>query len=164
MQVPETLAKGSAQWKDWEENRTALIASHRHEDGLLNSRLTGFLTATAFLLTVFTLARVNTLIAEAAMVLCMGAAFSWDAAVSLLRTSKVIEWHIDAVMRIEKALWPEDNGAPFRMYWYRRERMKDHDRDPAGNGKLAPVSVRLGLIPVAVFLGWVFLGINTLRP
>lgn len=168
MEVPEKLDKGSAAWEQWREYREALIMSHRHEDGLLNTRLTGFLTATAFLMTMFALfSNQGANMFAAMIVLILGIAFSAQAIDFLPRTSKVIEWHIDAIMRIEKALWPQENEVPFRLYRYRRERMNDFDRNHGmgreNDGKPVPVSMLLSLIPATVFVGWLSLAISIVQ-
>lgn len=89
------------------ELQKCMVQAHRHEDGLLNSRLHGFGLTTAFLMATTSQFREPKFYFMAALVCLGGMTLAAITHHILSRTALTIEWYLDALGRLDTLLFSE---------------------------------------------------------
>jgi hypothetical protein len=129
-----------------------LVQAQRHEDVLLTNRLQGFIVVTALLMAGVSQFREAKFIGIAALLCLSGLLLSAGAFVVLTRTARTLEWYLDALVRLDKALFP-----PNRQVFAGRRRSLGELETRAAIRKY-PVNIILGAwIPLFVSILWLLI-------
>lgn len=161
--LPLPTSIPEAEREEWRDFARRLVDAHRHEDGLLNSRLQGFVVATALLMAAVSQFREEKFLPIAALICLSGLTLS-DAAFHILsRTARTIEWYIDILVRLDSLLYPDK---AHRLYEARRELLDE--LHTSARSRLSPVSALMGAgLPLLVAIIWfvmlLLLGWNQLK-
>jgi hypothetical protein len=123
----------------------------RHEDSLFNSRTQSFLVVTSFLLAGLSQFRERPYFVVQLLFCCFGMGISTYTYLVLRRTAGTIEWYLEALIRLDKALYRED------LQPYRTRRVRTGKRSAGENEatKGTPVSAVFGVVlPLAAAALW----------
>jgi hypothetical protein len=148
----------------WLDFAKRLVDLHRHEDGLLNTRLQGFIVATALLIAALSQFREERFLPIATLICLAGLVLADLAFRVLRRTARTVEWYIDVLVRLDPLLYGNERH---RLHESRRQLLRE--LDTGERPPLYPASALLGawlpfLVPLIWFvmlvaLGWIHLAL-----